>query len=119
MVMDPARKVVTRRVPRVHRKILRLTCIHPISTYFFFFLTGGPSSQLLCVASSGRRRVERSSSWRLRLRSSSVIESAALISKGPPHGSRPYIVVEASLRAHDQIYNKTGKAISIWAREDL
>lgn len=92
-VMKPARKPETRRAPTVQTKILRLTMMQPRSTYFFFFCSPGPSSQLCCVSSSGLDRAARSKSCRLRLRSSSVAESAAFISSGPPHGSLPYILI--------------------------
>ena len=91
--MKPARKPATRIDPTVQRKILRLTMMQPRSTYFFFFCSPGPNSQLCCVSSSGRESAALSKSWRFLLRSSSVAESAAFISSGPPHGSLPYMLI--------------------------
>ena len=94
-VMKPARKAATSKVPTVQTKILRLTMMQPRSTYFFFFCSPeGPSNQLCWVSSNGRdESAARSKSCRFRLRSSSVAESAVLISSGPPHGSLPYILI--------------------------
>lgn len=108
-VMNPERRAVTTMVPRVQRKILRLTKIHPRSTYFFFLSTFGPRSQLCCVSSSGREGVARSRSCRFRLRSSSVMESAALISRGPPHGSRPYIMISQNPMRFAEISEGRGR----------
>lgn len=91
--MSPARRAETSRVPTVHTKILRLTMIHPRSTYFFFFFCSpGPSSQLCWVSSKGRESAALSRSCRFLLLSSSVAESVAFISRGPPHGSLPYMM---------------------------
>lgn len=90
--MNPARNAAKRTVPTVHTKILRLTMMQPRSTYFFFFCSPGPRSQLCCVSSKGRDNAALSKSCRFLLRSSSVAESVALISNGPPHGSLPYIL---------------------------
>lgn len=61
-VMRPAMKPQVMMDPTVQMKILRLTIMHPRSTYFFY--SPRPSSQLYCISSSGCDSAAQSKSYR-------------------------------------------------------
>ena len=115
--ISPARNPHARMVPTVQMKIVRLTMTHPRSTYFFFFfpLSPGPArSQLCCVSFNCLEVVDSAARSRSmsRLLSSSVAESA-WISRGPPHGSRPYMLIfDSEIKS-----NAYPKCMRKWASE--